>query len=239
MTPSTQYIRASEAGFQQETLDALLSVGYYRMQHFMFTCNETPTSEDMSYTIPVFWLRTLANKISFSKSANAILNKNKSLKIIVKPAEVNEEVEELYSIYRNHKPFSTSETCYSYLHTTELPNPFDSWMIEVRQRNELVAVGYFDRGQNSIAGIMNIYHPAFEKYSLGKLLMLQKIKFAQQHQIQFYYTGYISTGSTRFDYKTFPDANATEVYLPKENKWANFALLGKDFLQDYYIKFLV
>ena len=86
-------------------------------------------------------------------------------------------------------------------------------MIKIRDKNKLIAVGYFDKGFKSIAGIMNIYHPEYNMYSLGKFLMLQKLQYAQSHNMNFYYTGYISTQSTRFDYKTFPDQNAVEVLL--------------------------
>ena len=66
-------------------------------------------------------------------------------------------------------------------------------------------------------------------------MMLQKWQYALAHKMRYYYTGYISTASTRFDYKTFPDANAVEVLLPLEQKWVAYSLLGKAFLADYYL----
>jgi arginyl-tRNA--protein-N-Asp/Glu arginylyltransferase len=219
-------------------LDALLSMGYYRMQHYMFTCNETPTSDD-GYTIPVFWLRTMVQQCKPNKSALNIVKKCTSFKVEIMPAMVDDETEQLYALYSNHMPFSTSETCSSYLHSMEIDNPFNSWMVQVRDGEKLIAIGYFDKGQKSIAGIMNIYHPAYAAYSLGKLLIMQKLQYAIENNMEFYYTGYISTVSTRFDYKTFPDADAVQVYLPTENKWMPYLLLGKEYLQEYYIRQLL
>jgi hypothetical protein len=36
-----QYFLPDENGFRSSTLDQMLSAGYYRMQHFMFTTNST------------------------------------------------------------------------------------------------------------------------------------------------------------------------------------------------------
>jgi arginine-tRNA-protein transferase len=85
---------------------------------------------------------------------------------------------------------------------------------------------------------MNIYHPDYKQYSPGKFLMLKKLQYALQHNMIFYYTGYISTENTRFDYKIFPDVKAVEVLLPVEQLWLPYHALNKDFLAAYYVKFL-
>jgi arginine-tRNA-protein transferase len=110
--------------------------------------------------------------------------------------------------------------------------------VQVRDKDQLIATGYFDKGQQSIAGIMNIYHPDFQSYGLGKFLILQKLQYAALHSLPYYYTGYISPSSSRFDYKTFPDANAVEVLLPDKKQWVPYEGLGKSFLGDYYRKYL-
>lgn len=233
MNNSFHYINANEQGFKSFMLDALLAAGYYRMQHLMFTCNETSLGEENN-PVPVFWLRTLINDCILSRQANTILKKCNSFSIQIQKAYVDDEVEDLYAIYKQRLPFTVSPTCNNYLHFGIIPDPFDSMMIQVRDGDKLIAAGYFDEGSMSIAGIMNIYHPLYRSYSLGKFLILQKLKYALSQNMLFYYTGYISTGSTRFDYKVFPDANAVEVYLPLERKWLPYHLLGKSFLSEYY-----
>lgn len=232
-----QYIAAGEEGFKNDMLDELLAAGYYRSQHLMFTCNDTVINEEEDI-LPVFWLRTLINKCKPGKSANTILKKCSGFTVNFCKAYIDNEIENLYTAYRQHITFAVSNTCENYLHQQMIPQPFNSMMVQVHDNNNLIAAGYFDEGSCSIAGIMNIYNPQYNFYSLGKFLMLQKLKYALSQKLNFYYTGYISTKSTHFDYKVFPDVHAVEVWLPVERLWAPYHLLNKTFLEDYYEKFL-
>ncbi len=233
-----RYLIASEDGFKNETLDSLLAKGFYRMQHLMFTCNQTAINYE-TFTIPVFWLRTIVQKVTPGKSALNIQKRCNGFHVQIADAFVDEEIEALYAQYKEHVSFFVSESCKGYLHNEVLPMPFDSKIIQIRDNNKLIAVGYFDKASNAIAGIMNIYHPDYKSYSLGKFLMLQKLEYAFSQNIQFYYTGYISTQSPRFDYKTFPDVDAVEVFLPVEQEWVPYSLFGKEFLAEYYARCLM
>ena len=74
MNNQTFYITAGEKDFKNKTLDNLLAKGYYRMQHLMFTCNDTPVSED-GYAIPVFWRNPWkCRRERLLKSSFAIVN---------------------------------------------------------------------------------------------------------------------------------------------------------------------
>ena len=237
MSNSLQYIAAAEYGFRGELFDKLLAAGYYRMQHLMFTCNETIINSDWQ-VIPVFWLRTLVNNCNINKRSKSILKKCEGFKVTIHEAYVDDDIEALYAVYKEHVQFEVSSSCANYLHQPELPEPFDAMMIKVHDHDRLIAAGYFDKGQNTIAGIMNIYHPGYRSFSLGKFLILQKLQYALSQGIQYYYTGYISPESIRFDYKTFPDPCAVEVLLPVEQQWVPYHMLGKTFLAQYYATFL-
>jgi len=232
-----RYITAEEEGFKDSFLDRLLTAGFYRMQHIMFTCNEIVINHEGT-AIPVFWLRTLVQQCRLSRSAVIINKKCSRFNVQIEKAYVNDEVEALYALYKNHIQFRVSETCAEYLHMPVIPQPFDSLMMQVRDGDTLIAAGYFDKGKAAITGILNMYHPDYKQYSLGKFLMLKKLKYALSQAMIFYYTGYISTGNTRFDYKIFPDVEAVEVLLPVEQRWLPYHLLNKDFLSAYYTKFL-
>ena len=226
------YFLPDENGFKGQILDEFLAMGYYRMQHLIFTTHQTaldPGNESM----PVFWLRTAIKKVQENKAALSIRKKCASFTVTYKKAAITAELEELYRLYKDHVDFCISATCREYLHLDEFDNPYDSWMIEIRDGSILIAVGFFDLGKNTIAGILNFYHPAYNKFSLGKFLILKKIDHALAHNIPYYYTGYISTAITKFDYKLFPDITAIEVYLPVENTWMPYERLGKEKLKDY------
>ena len=232
MTFEENIICPDDNGFKGELLDKYLADGYYRIQYFMFTAHFTQIDFDTP-PLPVFWLRTRVNDIQKSSQTTSIPNRSKNFTFGYKEAAITEEVDMLYRVYRNHINFNASDTCSSYLENNYLANPFDAWMIEVRDGDLLIAVGYFDRGKNAIAGVLNFYHPDYKKYSLGKYLMLLKINYARQNGIEFYYTGYISTAIKKFDYKIFPDGKAMEVFLPREGEWVAYEEIGKQGLTDY------
>jgi len=236
MQNEPHYILPGEDGFKNELLDVCLAAGYYRMQHLMFTTVQTQIDADAS-PLPVFWLRTVVGNIKESRSVKKIKEKCSFFNVIVKPASISTETDKLYALYREHIDFNAAADCTEYLQQRDIENPFHSNMIEVRDGSNLIAVGYFDQGKNAIAGILNFYHPDYKKYSLGKFLMLQKILYATNNNFLLYYTGYISTAISKFDYKLFPDAGAMEVYLPAAKLWVSYNLLGKAMLEKYFTRY--
>ena len=232
MVADPQYYIASEEGFTSTILDQFLAAGYYRMQHLIFTTNAIPDRETFK-NYPVFWLRTDLNKIKGTKVCDSLKNKCACFKVSIKSENLNTEIETLYNDYKNSLNFTLSPNCYETLHQPEVPLPYDSKIIEIRKDGELIAAGFFDCGKQSIAGILNIYNPNYKKYSLGKYLMLLKIDYAIENKMDYYYTGYFSTGIPKFDYKIFPESRAIEIYLPKENIWVPYNSISKEQLNEY------
>jgi len=232
------YIIPGKEGFKGQLLDRYLALGYYRMQHLIFTTTHTQQDTE-NVLLPVFWLRTVLAKLKEGKAAQAIRKKCAAFTIQIKDAEISEETEVLFALYREHVPFTTADTCRGYLESKFVLNPFHSKVIEIRDGNLLIASGYFDIGSAAISGILNFYHPSYQKYSLGKFLILLKIDYAIAHQISYYYTGYISTATDKFDYKLFPDLYSVEVYLPVEKSWVPYHFYEKDMLENYYFENLI
>jgi leucyl-tRNA---protein transferase len=231
------FILPDQDGCKGSVLDKFLALGYYRMMNMVFTTYATQVDET-GEELPVFWLRTPIKNIQLNKAATTILQKCAHFTVTYSKATISDEVEALYSLYYQHINFSPATTCFDCLYQAGFENPFNSWMIEVRHNGLLIAVGFFDEGDNSIAGILNFYHPDYKKFSLGKYLMLLKIQFAINNNKLFYYTGYLSTKIDKFDYKLFPDVAAMQVYLPVENTWQPYTNWDKASLQAYYNQYL-
>ena len=233
-----EYISASSGGFKGQVLDDYLALGYFRMLDEMFTTRSISAGKYGNDTMmtPVFWLRTVLSQISEKKSVKNLRKKCSRFSTIVKDVIMSPEFEELFSLYQKHVAFDLSSTILECDLLDFLGNPFDSKMIELRDGSKLIAVGLFDIGKEAIMGIRNIYHPAYHKFSLGKYLMLQKIDYAKTNQMNFYYTGYISTSGNKYDYKVFPDENAVEVFMPYEKEWLPFSLNDKNKLGLYFEK---
>ena len=229
------FIFPGQKGFKGSMLDDYLAAGYYRMQHLLFTTHHTQLSIQQTPQ-PVFWLRIPVKNITENATAKAIRKKCAEFTITCNRAKINTCINDLYKSYVKCIDFEAAESCKSYLHDPYIENPFRAKMIQIKDGNILIAAGYFDVGKNSMAGILNFYEPAYKKYSLGKYLMLKKLDYARENNVEFYYTGYLSTQTKKFDYKLFPDKKAIEVFLPVEKIWVPFYQMGKEKLSEYFEK---
>lgn len=209
-------------------LDDYLGRGWYRMQQTIFT-TDIIIKNDL--VIPVFWLRFALKKYTESKSSRKIMEQNKRFSVSLKNGHITREAEELYTLYKSSVDFEVSESISDYLVGEAPASIYNTKRYEIRDGKILVACGYFDVGVNSMAGILNIYHPDYKQYSPGKFLILLKINYALQQQMHYYYPGYISTGITKFDYKLFPGKEAAEVYLTASERWVPWLSITKEELE--------
>lgn len=201
-------------------LDFYLSQGYYRMGQDLFTCRFLPV-DGAYYT--VHWLRLVLAEVRYGPEQRRLLRLNQQFSATIVPFQLTAELEALYARYRSAITFDAPETVESFLLAGAATNAFATEVIEIRDEEQLIAAGIFDRGARSIAGIMNFYHPSYRKYSLGKYLMLLKIDHARQQQKAYYYPGYLAYNYPKFDYKLFACPAATEVFDCVASRWVPFS----------------
>lgn len=195
-------------------LDVFLQSGWYRYGDKIFT---TDSFEDRGKKYDVYWLRYDVARLNPEKSYQKLARTNKQFQVRILPFRMTEELHALHELYFFHITFITSFTIEELL--TDVENKvFDSHMIEVRDGEKLIAAGIFDKGNQSIAGIKNFYHPDYKKYSLGKYLIWLKYRYCLQENIKWYYPGYFAPENKRFDYKLDFDKNATEVCEPLQRE---------------------
>jgi leucyl-tRNA---protein transferase len=214
-------------------LDNYLAAGWYRMQLLIFT-TDLITKDDR--LVPVFWLRLVVNKYQPSRTHKKIIAANKGFTVAFEPLQITEELELLYKQYRETMDFDLSPTLQESLLGEEDTSVYQTKCITIRDGEELIAAGIFDEGENSIAGIINFYHPNYAVKSLGKYLMLLKLQFAQQHMKKYYYSGYISTVFSKFDYKLMVGAAATEVYNRQQEEWVPWQSVAKEKLEEWLLQ---
>jgi arginine-tRNA-protein transferase len=206
--------------FQGILLDKLLEAGHYRMHQHVFTTDMIFMDDAV---FGVYWLRIALPKIHYSKSQLKLLQKNKRFSVEIAPLLVTTEMEELYWNYRNSIQFEHVHDLNDYLSDGTPINRFESKQICIYDDKKLIAVGIFDKGTKSIAGIINFFDPSYKKYSLGKQLMLLKCEYAIANQMAFYYPGYIAVGYTKFDYKVFPNIEAVEILDSMKPIWCSYS----------------
>ncbi|MBX2923639.1 MAG: hypothetical protein KF746_15665 [Chitinophagaceae bacterium] len=201
-------------------LDTLLSKGWYRMHQSVFTTNYIFMDNK---TLRVFWLRYSLQKLQFSKKQRKLLQQNQRFKVTNKPMAITEELEHLYALYKTAISFEPSPSVTDWLYGEDDDKKiFDTHIIEIRDGEKLIAAGIYDKGNRSIAGIMNFYHPEYRKLSLGKYLVLLKAQYAMASHLKWYYPGYITHGYPAFDYKLFVGEPNIEVFVPELNGWYQY-----------------
>lgn len=205
---------------ERSRLDLFLSRGYFRMQQQIFTCYHV-YFDQVRY--PVHWLRIVLAGVTFGPKQNRLFRINSQFSVAVKPLVITEELEHLYAIYWDSLDFDAPYSVESCLLDGSQRTIFDTYVIELRDQGQLIAAGIFDNGEQSIAGIMNFYHPDYHRQSLGKYLMLLKTQYAQQQQKDYYYPGYLVGHYPKFDYKLFACQAATEVYDAQMGDWLPFS----------------
>jgi arginyl-tRNA--protein-N-Asp/Glu arginylyltransferase len=203
-------------------LDSYLERGWFRMGPTIFTTDMIPMNGEL---YRVYWLRIRIAAMKFGKAQQRLFRINQDLGVEFRKFVLNDEIESLYSKYRETVTFDASESVAMYLLNGISENVYDSHVIEIRDKDKLIAVGIFDDGAGSMAGIINFYDPEYSSRSLGKYLMLLKGQYAKDHGKQFYYPGYIATGFTKFDYKLWMDREASEIYDAAQQQWVRAEML--------------
>jgi len=206
-----------EHGYAGEYLDDLLANGYFRMNQHMFTTYVAGT-EDSAFW--VFWLRIIIPQIKGIDN-HKVAKKCQQFTVECAPlTEITQEMRELAHLYVISRPFET-EFLLSYFADENGFSEFNTQVISVRHEGNLIALGFFDVGKYAIMGLKNVIHPEYAKYSLGKFLMIEKIRYCKSHGFIYYYPGYISTDTSRFDYKVFPSEAVVEIY--NDTEWLPYS----------------
>jgi leucyl-tRNA---protein transferase len=214
-------------------LDDYLANGWYRMQQMIFT---TDVILKENRLLPVFWLRLAVEKYSSGKKHQQLIALNNKYIVDCGDAVITGELEQLYQLYKAAMNFELADSLQDSLLGAATTSIYHTQCYTIQDEGKLIAAGFFDKGEKSIAGILNIYHPDYARQQLGKYLVLLKIAFAQQQQLDYYYTGYMSTADSKFDYKLFAGKEATEVYYRKQQQWVPWLSVQKERLEDWLIR---
>lgn len=197
-------------------LDQYLSKGWFRMGQSIFTT----TYIELNHQIyRVFWLRILLDEFTQNKTFQKLSRLNSKFRLSIQQATVTPEKEELYNTYKSGITFEPCATLESLIFSDSEFNIYNTLEITIHDGEKLIAVGYFDIGENSAAGISCFYDPAYKKYSLGKYLIYQKMLYCKNQHMQYFYLGYFTPGCRAFDYKLDIGKKSIEYLELGSEKW--------------------
>lgn len=209
-----------------QLLDRYLARGWFRMGQTIFTCHFLNFKNNL-YT--AIWTRLDLQGYTFRKSLRKIINRNNQrFKTVFRKAVFDQDKERLYRIHRSRFEGYVTRTLRESLQGDARTNIYNTYEFCVYDEDQLVATSFFDLGKNSVASIMGLFDPDYGSYSLGFYTMLMEIHFAQEHQMDFYYPGYVVPGYKRFDYKL--RIGGVEFFDARSNEWLPYNQLSEEHL---------
>lgn len=212
-------------------LDHYLAKGWYRMGQVIFTTHFLFFGTNVYSAL---WIRLPLFNYQFKGTNRKLFHKMSSqFKVLVRPAEINLEKDHLYEIYSENFDGNLAPNLNDMLLEFSEESIYDTWEIAVYDNENLIACSFFDRGFNAIASIFAMYHPDYEKCSLGYFTLLAEIDYAMNHGYSFFYPGYVVPGNKRFDYKL--RIGQVEFFELKSEKWIDFGLLNPEKIPIYQI----
>ena len=212
--------------FKQEVLDDYLADGWFRSCQCMYRQQILTLNEGLYSPVRV---RLELPNYEFRKSLRKIKKKvENAFRVEVRPGGFpgEEEKEFLYTHFKKRLTGYLSPSLKVYLWGENDTNVFETYEVAIYDKNELIAISFFDVGNESVASILGIYHEDYEQYSLGFYTMLAEIEFGKKEGYQYYYPGYVIPGYPKFDYKL--RIGEVNHYRPKEDIWIPFSELAID-----------
>lgn len=202
-----------------QELDDYLEIAWFRMGQTIFTTNFIHFKEEYYSTL---WLRIALKDLPDDGHETKRYKRNAAFHTQISPATLTPEKEELYAKYKQPLPFQPSETLHTLLFGKSMPpSIYNTLEVAVYDQDRLIAFGFFDMGANSAAGIVSVYDPAYKKFSLGKYLIYQKIKYCRQLNLDYFYPGYFVPGYPLFDYKLTIGKSALQFFKLATQQWTS------------------
>ena len=165
------------------------------------------------------WLRVRLYDYVVTKKEREIINRNKRFELVIESLQVDDDMEQLYTKYRQSMSYQMSQNLTDLLYAGEFDSCYNTLAFKVYDETKLIAVGILDMGALSSAGISCFYDPAYKKYSLGKYLMFQKMAYCRQEGLAYFYPGYVVPGYKAFDYKMDVGTPTLEYFNMITQNW--------------------
>lgn len=197
-------------------MDFLLAEGWRNFGTYFFRHNIGVFRGDFRRVIP---LRIRLADFTLSKSQRRNLERNKDLKIVIRPILIDEEKEELFHRHKTRFEEYPPDSIYVFLSREPATIPSEAFEICAYKQEKLLAVSFFNEGLESVSGIYAMFDPTEIRRGLGIFTMLLEIQYALNNGKRFYYQGYVYEGNSFYDYKK--RFRALEMY-DWEGNWTDF-----------------
>jgi len=205
---------------EKSDLDTYLEKGWFRMGQTLFTTNFLYLK---SVLYSAIWLRVDLQNWVLDKKFTKLQKLNRNFSVTIQPGRITPEKEELYNRYKTGIAFSPSSSLLQLLFGERGYDIFDMYEVLIYDQEKLIAVGFFDLGEKSAAGITSFYDPEYKKFSLGKFLIYSKMNYCKERGFEWFYPGYFVPDCHHFDYKTEIGRENLSFLQFTTEKWIDFS----------------
>lgn len=205
-------------------LDRYLAAGWFRSASMLFRSKLLCLDGEVLSPVNI---RVKLENYEFKKRFRKLLRQNKQrFRTFIRPMQIDEAKESLYELQKHKFKGFVIDTLEDFmLAGSFFDSVFDTYEISVYDEEKLVATSLFDIGKKSIASIIALHDPEYQKYSLGTYTMLCEIEYAIEKDRKFFYPGYVFDQPSSFDYKL---RLGNMYYYNWEGKWRNMENLKNE-----------
>jgi leucyl-tRNA---protein transferase len=196
-------------------LDTLLALGWYRMSDKFFTTSFIRFGHEIYNTV---WLRIKSEGFTLSPSLKKLKKLNRHFCLTYQPLILDDEMEVVFASYKTIARFETAANLTEHLYSKSVFHKM-SHCVKIYDGDLLIGCGVYEQGIESLEGLISFYHSDYQKYSLGKYLILTKIEHGIDLGCSYYYLGYYVPGYPKFDYKLLFSKENTEYFDPTTKTW--------------------
>lgn len=143
-----------------------------------------------------------------------------NFRVVVQPARLDFRREALYQQHKTRFKGFVHNTLGDYLHAGFNRTVFNTMEVGVYDGSKLIAVSFFDLGEQAMASLLALYDEHYAPFSLGRYTMLKEIDFGIAQGYKWYYPGYVLDRPSLFDYKT--EVGTLQYYTPNR-RWGAYA----------------
>lgn len=199
-------------------LDTLLSCGWFRMGQSIFTTEYVMFSTRIYRTI---WLRHVLKDYRHTRTYINLKKRNRHFRIELKKVHVTPAHEALFDLYKSSVYFEAAASLYQLLdgYVYEPVQIYNTYEINIYDKDKLIACSYFDIGEKSAEGISAYYDPAYRSHSLGRYMIYLQVELCKGNGFDYYYPGYFVPGFSHLDYKLDIGTHCLEFLDPADVCW--------------------
>jgi arginine-tRNA-protein transferase len=191
-------------------LSGLLATGWRKFGIYYFR----PACPGCRACIP---LRVDVKNFQPSRSQRRILRRGSLFSTRFGPLRLDDRS---FRIYQEHAAarFSMMAPLEDFLLHFHLPS-CPALQTEIFQGEDLIGVGFLDRGNDCLSSVYFCFDPAYGRFSLGTFGALQEIFQAAALGLDWYYLGYYIPGCSRMIYKD--QFRPRQHYDWRRSAWGN------------------